>query len=220
MLVEAGLELVPPQIASHPAVKRNAERRGKKPLETLLDISVHKPAMAKLPKWYKRGRPDIAHGFLLLAQGSILNIEGLLRVHLYTFSGLYIEVDPSLRPPRDYRRFIGLMEQLLKVGRVPPDRPLMKVREEALKSVQRRIRPDVTVLLSEKGQPVKLREFGRMVLQHGTPLIMIGGFQRGDFEEETRSIADLTLSIYPKPLDTLTVTSRVLCSLESELLKW
>jgi len=220
MLVEAGLELVPPQIATHPAVVSNASKRGKRPSETLLDISIHRPAMSKLPKWYKRGRPDIVHGFLLLAQGSILNIEGFLRTHIHTFNGLYIEVAPSLRPPRDYRRFIGLMEQLLLVGKVPPDRPLMRVKMKTLDEVLRKIRPDAVILLSEKGEMVKLRELGKKVLSYRNPLVMIGGFQHGDFEEETKKNVDITFSIYPKPLDVLTVTSRVLCTLESELLKW
>ncbi|HHH84217.1 MAG TPA: 16S rRNA methyltransferase, partial [Thermoplasmatales archaeon] len=38
------MELVPPEIASLPAVKRDAERRGKKAKELLLDSSLHHSA--------------------------------------------------------------------------------------------------------------------------------------------------------------------------------
>ncbi|MEM4684334.1 MAG: 16S rRNA methyltransferase, partial [Thermosphaera sp.] len=59
VILEAGLELVPKSIANHPSILKNAARRGKKPSEVLLDVSIHYPAMKKLPDKLKRGRPDI-----------------------------------------------------------------------------------------------------------------------------------------------------------------
>jgi len=54
VLLEAALETVPPGIASHSAVARNATKRGKPPTEVLLDVSIHYPAMKRLPLKHKR----------------------------------------------------------------------------------------------------------------------------------------------------------------------
>ncbi|TRM76859.1 16S rRNA methyltransferase, partial [Sulfolobus sp. A20-N-F8] len=66
ILLESAIELVPREIVDHPSVIKNAKRRGKKPEDTLLDISLHYHAMKSLENKYKRGRPDIVHQALLL----------------------------------------------------------------------------------------------------------------------------------------------------------
>ncbi|MBW9140788.1 MAG: hypothetical protein K1T65_03670, partial [Candidatus Aramenus sp.] len=40
ILLDSSLELVPSEISNHPSVVKNAKKRGKKPTEVLLDISV------------------------------------------------------------------------------------------------------------------------------------------------------------------------------------
>ena len=65
----------------------------------------------------KRGRPDIVHFTLLEALGSPLNLEGLLKIYVHTYSGYVIDVRPEVRLPRDCNRFSGLMEQLFQEGK-------------------------------------------------------------------------------------------------------
>lgn len=218
MLVEAGLELVPPQIANHPAVTSNALRRGKRAIETLLDMSLHKSAMKKLPYWYKRGRPDIVHRFLILAQDSLINIEGKLRTHIHTIGDIYIEVKPEMRPPRDYRRFIGLMEQLLLNGSVPKERPLLIARPMSLNNIKDLLKPDCVVLLKEGGRETP-ESLVKLAKKCENLLVMVGGFQQGDFRRETLELATEIISIYKRPLSTSTVVSRILCMLEMAILK-
>ena len=58
-------------------------------------------------------RPDILHYTLLTLLDSPLNKAGMLQVFIRTYNNLLIEVNPQLRVPRTYKRFAGLMVQLL-----------------------------------------------------------------------------------------------------------
>ncbi|MHA2377484.1 MAG: hypothetical protein ACXAB9_15110 [Candidatus Thorarchaeota archaeon] len=55
---------------------------------------------------------------------------GQLSIHLHIQDGRVIKVNPDVRLPRNYDRFVGLIEQLLLRGRVPPEgEPLLQVIE-------------------------------------------------------------------------------------------
>ncbi|CAM8923988.1 unnamed protein product [Rhodiola kirilowii] len=60
-------------------------------------------------------RPDIAHQALLTILDSPLNKAGRLRaVYVKTQKGILFEVKPHVRLPRTYKRFSGIMLQLLQ----------------------------------------------------------------------------------------------------------
>lgn len=223
ILAEAGLELVPKSIQSHPAVIKSAKRRNKDPSEILLDISFHYKAMKGLDKWYKRGRPDIVHISLLNALSSPLNIVGLLNVYVHTINNIIIGVDPLVRIPRNYNRFVGLMEQLLTVGKVPPkvEKPLLWIENKTLNNFISTKKFDSVVVMHEQGvmmTPRNLGEvYGRYMIENKNICIIIGAFQHGDFEKETLLLADQLISIFPKSLDTWIVVSRVLEGIENAL---
>ncbi|XP_052890767.1 ribosomal RNA small subunit methyltransferase NEP1 [Anopheles moucheti] len=58
-------------------------------------------------------RPDITHQSLLMLMDSPLNRAGLLQVFIKTEKNVLIEIDPQTRVPRTFKRFAGLMVQLL-----------------------------------------------------------------------------------------------------------
>lgn len=58
-------------------------------------------------------RPDILHQELLALLDSPLNKAGLLKVYIHTKTKVLIDVHSSIRIPRTYKRFAGLMVQLL-----------------------------------------------------------------------------------------------------------
>jgi rRNA small subunit pseudouridine methyltransferase Nep1 len=58
-------------------------------------------------------RPDILHQELLSLLDSPLNKAGMLQVYIRTAKGVLIEVNPVIRIPRTFKRFSGLMVQLL-----------------------------------------------------------------------------------------------------------
>ncbi|CAH0387084.1 unnamed protein product [Bemisia tabaci] len=61
----------------------------------------------------KSCRPDILHQCLLMLLDSPLNRAGLLQVFVHTEKNVLIEINPQTRIPRTYKRFAGLMVQLL-----------------------------------------------------------------------------------------------------------
>ncbi|KAL3944186.1 MAG: hypothetical protein SGBAC_001743 [Bacillariaceae sp.] len=67
----------------------------------------------KLKKNPNDFRPDILHQELLALLDSPLNKAGMLKVYIHTTKKVLIEVNPSIRIPRTYKRFAGLMVQLL-----------------------------------------------------------------------------------------------------------
>ena len=217
--VETSLELVPPEIIHHPAVKRNAKRRGKRAEESMLDRSLHHYAMNKLENSEKRGRPDIIQYCLLLAFGSPLNRADNLRVYANTLHGYSIRIDPETRPPRDGLRFNGLMEQLFLNGKVPADsaKPLMTLKREKLSQLKEAIAPSKTIALSSHGEPSSFQEVSSMLVSEENPLVLIGAYPNGPMEEESLSQADVIYSVYPKPLEAWTVTSRIIYEYEKSL---
>jgi rRNA small subunit pseudouridine methyltransferase Nep1 len=216
ILVEAALETVPPAIAGHPAVRRNAKRRGKRPEEVLLNRSLHHRAMEGLLEGHKRGRPDIAHFCLLEALGSPLNRTKGLRTWVHTYGGYSIEVSPEARLPRDCNRFNSLIEQLFSEGRVPPEGggALMTSRPMGLADLLKEIDPTHTVALTSHGEVSSLEEVCRALSAKETPAVLIGAFPHGPMSEETLSLADEAKSIYHEPLEAWVVTSRLIYEYE------
>ncbi|MEM3833240.1 MAG: 16S rRNA methyltransferase [Thermoprotei archaeon] len=217
VLVEAPLELIPLSIAMHPIIQTISKKRGKKPTEMLLDVSLHYKAMRNIPKKHKRGRPDIVHRFLIEALGSPFNKMGLLKTYVHTINDDVIEMRSDLRIPRNYNRFIGLMEQLLVDGAVPRDKPLMWIFKGGLRKLMERINPEIVILMHEKGNYMSVLELANKIVRLNNPVILIGGFPRGDFEKEIMDLANFKVSIYDKPLETSIVASRVLCGLELKI---
>jgi len=219
VLVEAALELVPAEILGHPAVRRNAKRRGKRPGETLLDRSLHHYAMSRLPGHERRGRPDILHFCLLEAMGSPLNKSGNLRVWVSTQQGQLIEIDPSTRPPRDCNRFKSLMEQLLLEGSSPPDveSPLLRVRDLSLGEFVEELNPGRVVALTNHGSPSSFAAASEVLCGSERPAVFVGAYPSGSMGEETLALVDEALSVYPEPLEAWTVVSRLLYECERRL---
>lgn len=213
---EAALETVPREIASHPSVTRLAERKGKRPEETLLDISFHYAAMKGLRDWERRGRPDITFLTLLDLLERPLNKEGKLQIFIHTLNNFVIWVSPEINMPRNYTRFVGLVEQLFSVGKVPPKgKPLMLLRKGTIHDLVKGIQHSKVIFLTENGRRVKLESYFSELVKLENPVLVIGGFQRGEFTN--LSLADERISVYKKPLDAWIVGSMVSHELERAL---
>ncbi|MEM2899891.1 MAG: hypothetical protein QXT63_03795, partial [Thermoplasmata archaeon] len=129
ILADAELELVPESISGHPAVKSSQEKKGKAWNKMLLDASLHHSAMQKLKDGYRRGRPDIAHFFSLLCLDSILNLESKLDTIIHTRNDDVIYLNPKTNLPKNYNRFVGLIESLYEKNVVPnEENPLLQMR--------------------------------------------------------------------------------------------
>jgi rRNA small subunit pseudouridine methyltransferase Nep1 len=218
IILEGSLELVPKELHSHPSVIASSKRRRKKSGEIILDKSLHYKAMITrgLRDVEKRGRPDIVHHLLLNLLESPLNKSGLVSsIYLHTVTGSIYRVDPSTRIPRNYNRFIGLMEQVLKTGKAPPDSPNPLIEEldiklEELSSMYRMF------IVFEEGCRNPVDGLTRALSRNGV-LIGIGGFPHGSIKSDIIELADECFSLSDKPLEAITSMHIVLCIIESRI---
>ncbi len=218
ILTESALETVPQGLWRHPSIQRHSKRRGKHPQFLLLDRSYHHAAMKNLKEGEKRGRPDIIHFALLEALSSPLNKEGLLQTYVHTIQDYVITVKPETRLPRNYLRFVGLIEQLFESGRVPLSGPaLLKLEHKTMPQLLREIKPNYITVFSRKGKCQLLEETVSKLSDKERPAIVIGGFPHGHFSETTISLAKEVICIDQKMLEAWTVTSRVIYEYERSL---
>lgn len=193
ILVDSALELVPKEIAKHPAVVKNAKKRNKRAEETLLDVSLHHSAMKKLKESWKRGRPDIVHMCLLTILSDPLVKRDEVLVH--TYDSKIIRVDPTTRIPKNYNRFVALIERLLVDGKVPSDgKPLLEVTGMTLAELTQKNR---LVLLDEKGELVPPKALCALE----DCLIGVGAYPHGDFSDEVKSVSWARYSIASATLE-------------------
>lgn len=83
-------------------------------LYELLNCDDHRDlCKRKLKKDPNTFRPDILHQEMLALLDSPLNKAGLLKIYIQTQKKVLIDVNPSIRIPRTYKRFAGLFVQLL-----------------------------------------------------------------------------------------------------------
>jgi len=202
VFVEASLERVPASIAKHPAILKDARRRKKKPTDMLLDDSKHHAAMKELPEREKRGRPDIVHACLLAALDSELNQRGELEIFVHTINGEIIRIDGETRLPRNYNRFVGLMEDLFRKRMIKAEKPLMEFVDASLKDI---LIPPVA-LMRENGRPFVPK----------AKTVCIGAFPHGDFKQSTlNAMANAEVySIGNRQYTSLYVTYKVICGYE------
>jgi rRNA small subunit pseudouridine methyltransferase Nep1 len=220
-LVESALQLIPEQIQVHPQIKEYAKRRRKSPEEVLLDRGLHNAAMQRLARTrYKlpverMGRPDIVHSTLLQVLETPLNWEGQLRTLVHTQEDLVISIDPKVRLPKNYVRFVGLIEQLFAEGQVPKNgKPLLRLEKMPLHRLVDRLAPSKVLALTTLGKPKLLREVVQYASGFKDPMVFVGGFPRGHFTEGTRKLASETFKVDKQSLDAWVVAGRFVYDFE------
>ncbi|MGY0288355.1 MAG: hypothetical protein DSO07_03600 [Thermoproteota archaeon] len=158
----------------------------------LIDSSIRK-------YWKKKGRPDIVHRALLTITDSPLYRTKPFDIYIHTAEGRIFRVEKGIRPPRNYIRFCGLMEQLLKRGYVgPKSNPLICTTfdlDEHLSSV------DLVVALSEKGETVDPLHVARCISDLDCAII-VGCFHKGDISPNIMKKSDIKISLADLPLST------------------
>jgi rRNA small subunit pseudouridine methyltransferase Nep1 len=208
ILADAELELVPPALAGHPSVRTSAKRRGRSPAEILLDSSLHHPALRKFPEGERRGRPDIAHLFTLLCLDSVLNMQGQLRTIIHTRNDDVIRLASETRIPKNYPRFVGLLEDLFQKGAVPEGQPLLTLERGVPLEKLLLGCPAPRWAFSETGERVDL--WSELAPLGSDLTAVVGGFPHGDFRSPVARLCDRIVSIHDEPLRAWTVTSEIL----------
>lgn len=215
MLADAEIEQVPESMVDHPQVTAPAQRKGVDPSRMLLDSSMHHNAVrdAGIDEPRRRGRPDLAHLFLVTVLDSTLNLEGGLRTIIHTRGHEQIEVAPETRIPRTYERFKGLIEGLLEDGQAgPPDRePLLDLTaRKPLPAILKDLDPDHVVALDPAGEDVEpTDELPRLAGEHDDVVVVLGGFPRGEYASPVENLADERWSIHDERLSVWIAASEI-----------
>ena len=198
ILAEAEIELIPPELWNARGIVSYAKKRGKPPGKCLLDSNLHHSTMRDLPQQERRGRPDIAHITLLYLLGSVGNHEGMLRVYVHTRNDEVIYVKPETRLPRNYNRFVGLIEKLYQVE----EDLFLMMRKLTVEDLVREIKPSRTLLMDEGGTLVSPGDLADRMRDN--LCVVIGAFPHGGYNK-SYDFADERISLYEKPLETWTI---------------
>ncbi|CAD7945265.1 unnamed protein product [Amoebophrya sp. A120] len=145
----------------------------------LLNSDDHKTLLMKNEKRRNdlaEARPDITHQCLMTLLDSPLNKKGKLLIYLHTAQNVLIEVHPSLRVPRTFKRFCGLMVELLqknKIRAAQTNEILMKVISNP---IDKYLPPGGRkVGLSVTGKSVNVRDYCKMLVDEQRPNKPLGG---------------------------------------------
>lgn len=215
ILAESALELVPKEMVRHRSVSALAKRRGKRPDQLLLDRSYHHDAMKRLPQAFRRGRPDIVHLTLLSILGSPLEREGLMDVFVHTLDDNVIRVNPSARLPKNYERFVGLIEQLYEDKVVPAEgERLLELRQQTLTGLLEELRVDHVVAFGVNGRSHVLRELFADLPRRERIGAIVGGFPKGHLKPENEKLASELVRIDKDSLEAWQVASRIVYEFE------
>mmetsp|Transcript_23473 Transcript_23473/g.66750 ORF Transcript_23473/g.66750 Transcript_23473/m.66750 type:complete len:301 (+) Transcript_23473:71-973(+) len=181
----------------------------------LLNCDDHLGLHKKLNKDPSHSRPDIAHQMLLAALDSPLNKAGHLEIFIRTNKNVLIKVSEHLRIPRTFKRFSGLMIQLLhkmKIRAVDGNKTLLKVVKNP---ITRHLPPNARIFASEvDGTLVDAHEFVP-ALPDNTPVVFVlGAIAHGNINV---NYAEAVLSFSEYPLSGACTVSRICGAFER---KW
>ncbi len=217
ILAESEIETIPSSIQFQSQIKSYAKSKNKPASELLLDASYHHAAMKKLPDSSRRGRPDIVHRCALFALDSAINKKGLLKLYIHTRNEKIIWINPKTRLPRQYHRFIGLMEQLMKKNRIETaNEVLLSIEPKSLKELLSEQEGE-TFLLWEQGKKSSFFEMCKNV-KHFPLTVMIGGFPHGDFHNASHLISK-KISVDSESHTASYLLAKTICTFEQIYLK-
>lgn len=148
---------------------------------------------------------------------SPLNKAGLLQVYIHTAKGVLIEVNPSVRIPRTFKRFSGLMVQLLHklfIRGVNGPEKLLKVIKNP---VTAHFPPNTYKLtLSSDAPTVRLSQFLPRLPEEHSIAVFVGAMARGrdDFAD---AVVDEKISISNYGLSASVACGKVRCRASTSL---
>jgi rRNA small subunit pseudouridine methyltransferase Nep1 len=160
---------------------------GKKGKE-IMNCDDHKNQIQKSGKDFAQYRPDIVHDCLKTLLDSPLNKAGLLQIYIHTATNVLIEVNPQLRIPRTYKRFAGLMAELIdkhKIRAANSRDVLMKVIANPVS--QYLPAGGRKVALSVNGKMQSCKDFASELKEIDVPVtVSIGAVSTGEPSEEAK----------------------------------
>jgi rRNA small subunit pseudouridine methyltransferase Nep1 len=218
ILEEASLELVPEKFRKHDSCKLVENRFGISPELQILDDNFHHQLIAKLSNREKRGRPDIVHFALLDITSTPAYMEGLVEVYVHTINNSTIKILSGVRLPRTFQRFCGVMAKVLSGKMEEKEKELFEIKnEQVIDQLVSLIDSDRVVCLTSEGVPKDLPSFVKGIhSKREKATWIVGGFPRGHFGDDVKSLATDVISISKYSLTAHVVTARLCYVIEQE----
>jgi len=180
----------------------------------LLNCDDHQGILAKTGRDIADARPDITHQCLLTLLDSPLNKAGRLQVYIHTAKGVLIEVNPHVRIPRTFKRFSGLMVQLLhrlSIRGVNGPEKLLKVIKNPISD---HLPPNThKITLSGDSQTIRLSRYLPTLPQTHSIAVFVGAMARGE-DNFADAYVDEKISISDYPLSASVACGKFCCALE------
>ncbi|KAG4300743.1 hypothetical protein PCANB_002817 [Pneumocystis canis] len=181
----------------------------------LLNCDDHQNILKKMNRDISEARPDICHQCLLTLLDSPLNKAGLLEIYVHTSKNVLIEVNPKIRIPRTFKRFSGLMVQLLhklSIRSVDGNEKLLKIIKNPITD---HLPPNCKkITFSFDAPTVKISEYLKTIDSDQSLCVVIGAMAHGE-DNFADSWVDEKISISDYLLSANATTSRILHSCEN-----
>ncbi len=181
----------------------------------LLNGDDHRSVLGKHGRDPAECRPDIAHQELMALFDSPLNKAKQLKVYMRTRQNVLIEFHESVRIPRTYKRFAGLMVQLLhklKVRAADGRETLLKVIKNP---IQRHLPPDcVCYGFSVQGDRYTPGAFAA-TLPDKPVCFVVGAMAAGHVNQDDHENMVDYVSLSQYPLSGATAINRLLGAIEA-----
>ncbi|KAL9625071.1 MAG: hypothetical protein Q9160_000800 [Pyrenula sp. 1 TL-2023] len=168
---------------------------------SLLNSDEHIGVMRKMNRDISEARPDITHQCLLTLLDSPINKAGKLQIFIHTAKGILIEVSPTVRIPRTFKRFAGLMVQLLhklSIRSTNSEEKLLKVIKNPISD---HLPPNCRkVTLSFDAEIVRVKDYIEQLAPKESICVFVGAMAKGQddfadvFKDESISISNYSLS--------------------------
>ncbi|KAI8471599.1 MAG: pre-rRNA processing protein [Monoraphidium minutum] len=184
----------------------------------LLNCDDHAGYLKKHSKDPSLFRPDIAHQALMMILDSPLNKAGKLKaLYVHTSKNVLIQINPKVRLPRTFKRFCGLMVQLLQKLSIRatngPDKLMRIIKGPVTRHLPAGARrvgfshsSDTLVTIASWGAGLKDADLQNPIV------FVVGGFAHGTIDQ---SYVDEFLSVSQFPLSAAYAISRITNAMEA-----
>lgn len=167
----------------------------------LLNSDDHIGVMRKMGRDISEARPDITHQCLLTLLDSPINKAGKLQIYIQTAKNVLIEVSPTVRIPRTFKRFAGLMVQLLHRHQIRSTTSQEKLIQVIKNPITDHLPPNCRkVTLSFDSEVVRVSDYIAGLNKNESIAVFIGAMAKGndDFADKIKddaiSISNFNLS--------------------------
>jgi rRNA small subunit pseudouridine methyltransferase Nep1 len=182
----------------------------------LLNCDDHINVLKKTNRDPANYRPDIIHQEIMAVLDSPLNKAGKVRLLVHTQKNVLFEVNSTTRVPRTFKRFSGLMVQLLhrlKIRSADGKDTLLKVIKNP---ISRHLPAGAQVYgFSQHGTLYSPTSFAESLPDNKPVVFVIGAMAAGSIKPEDHPYMTSTISLSEYPLSGVVAANRLLGAIEA-----